>query len=118
MSDTEEYQLVVKYLLEPKTNRRPIMDRPRPTSEGGIEKRYVAKGDPQKAYYFEYYDGVKYARIVPKNAGDKEYVRVQEAANGTEWFGVIELAPPAEVAIAQAIRDAGHEIAEAIAGKK
>ena len=114
-----DYELIVKYILEPKTNRVPIMDRPRPKAEGGIEKRFIAKGDPQKAYYIMYYDGVPYARIVPKNPGDKEYIRVGEAGDeGFTWCNVIELAPPAEIAIAQAIRDAGQMIANAIAEKK
>ena len=113
-----DYELTVTMILEPKTNRVPIMDRPRPKSEGGIEKRFIAKGDPQKAYYIEYYEGVPYARIVPKNTNDKEYIRVQEAGGGFEWCGVILLDPPAEIAIAQAIRDAGREIAQAISEKK
>ena len=78
------------------------MDRPRPKSEGGIEKRFEAKGSRYEAYKISVYEGVRYALLKTTNAQD-EWTRVQEAGpQGTEWWDVIDIEPSKDVAIARA----------------
>jgi hypothetical protein len=105
------------YLLIAKTNRTPIMDRPRPKSEGGFEKRFEAKGARYKAYKIEPYEGVQYALLETTNPQD-EWTRVTEAGpEPFEWWSVTELEPPQDVVQARAmtrIADAATKFASAV----
>ncbi len=92
-----------RYMLIAKTNRTPIMDRPRPKSEGGLEKRFEAKGARLEAYKIEEIEGVTYALLKTTNAQD-EWTRLAEAGpNPFEWWDVIEIEPPQDVAQARAM---------------
>lgn len=96
-------ELPVVAILIAKTNRTPIMDRPRPKSEGGLEKRYEAKGARYEAYKIEEIDGVRRALLKTTNAKD-EWTRIQEAGpQGFEWWSVTELEPPQEVSTVRAL---------------
>jgi len=104
-------------LLIAKTNRTPILDRPRPKSEGGIEKRFEAKGARYKAYKIEIYEGVPYALLETTNSYD-EWTRVTEAGpEPFEWWSVTELEAPQDVAHARAMTrmaDAATKLANAV----
>ena len=82
--------LEIKYVLYSKTNRLPILDRPRPRSEGGNEKRYEAKGARLFAYEIVDIEGVPYASLVPRVPGQDEWVRVSEAGSEEMWCKVVE----------------------------
>ena len=105
-----------KYLLIAKTNRTPILDRPRPKTEGGIEKRFEAKGTRYRAYKIVEYDAVPYA-LLESNSSTDEWTRVTEAGpQGFEWWDVTEIDVPQDVAQIRAtakLADAAMKFAEA-----
>lgn len=71
-----------------------IWDTPRPQSEGAIQRRSEAKGAQLYAYSIHNFQGVPYARLVPRDPTKPEWVRVSEAGAAVNtWCDVIDLAP-------------------------
>lgn len=106
--------LPVTAILIAKTNRAPILDRPRPKSEGGIEKRFEAKGARYEAYKVDVFEGVQYALLKTVNAQD-EWTRVKEAGpDGMEWWSVTPIDPPQDVAQSRAMTRIADAMASAV----
>lgn len=81
-----------KYLLIVKVVKGLVVrDTPRPESQGGKSLRSVAVGGQLYAYGIHYIDQVPYARLVPLNPQQPEWVRVAEADGNTKYVDVIDL---------------------------
>jgi len=81
-----------KYLLIVKVARGLVVrDTPRPEGQGGRHLRSVAVGGNLYAYGIHFIDQVPYARLVPLNPQQPEWVRVAEADGNTKYVDVIDL---------------------------
>jgi hypothetical protein len=90
-----------------------VWDLPRPQSQGALKRRAEPKGAQLYAYDIHTFEGVPYARLVPRDATRPEWVRVAEADHSVEYVDVIELTnqdssaslADAIILLATAIRD-------------
>ena len=94
-----------------------VRDTPRPESQGGKALRNVVVGGQLYAYGIHYINQVPYARLVPLNPQQPEWVRVAEADGNTKYVDVIDLQTKDSTSIladavtllATAIRDAANK---------
>jgi len=94
-----------------------VRDTPRPESQGGKALRNVVVGGQLYAYGIHYINQVPYARLVPLNPQQPEWVRVAEADGNTKYVDVIDLQTKdstsvladAVTLLATAIRDAANK---------
>lgn len=81
-----------KYLLIVKPASGLIVrDLPRPESQGAIRLRAEPKGRQLYAYDIHNFEGVPYARLVPRDPTRPEWARVKEADGLTVYADVIPI---------------------------
>lgn len=68
-----------------------VRDTPRSQTDGGIRRRAEAPGNQLAAYSIHNIGGVPYARLVPRNPAQPEWVRVAEADGLIRYVDVIPL---------------------------
>lgn len=104
-----------KYLLIVKpANGLIVRDLPRPESQGAIRLRAEPKGRQLYAYDIHNFDGVPYARLVPRDPNRPEWARVKEADGLTVYADVVAMdAEETNGDLAAAI----HDLADAIRSK-
>jgi hypothetical protein len=100
-----------------------VRDTPRSQTQGALRRRVEPVGAQLLAYSKHNIGGVPYARLVPRNPAQPEWVRVQEADGLTRYADVIDLDGGEDVvclhddsdALADAIRYFADKLHEALA---
>lgn len=112
----------IKYLLivKPAAGLN-IWDTPRPQGQGAIKRRTETKGAQLYAYDIHYFEGVPYARLVPRDPTRPEWARVSERGSATpEYVDVIQMESEQDLDLGSAINKLAasiEKLAEKLAEK-
>lgn len=101
MEEKPAFLLIVKPVVGLK-----IWDTPRPQSQGAVLRRTESKGAQLYAYDIHIFQGVPYARLVPRDPTKPEWARVSEAGSAVpEYLDTIPLAAHEDGDLATALNN-------------